>query len=372
MAQRRAVANRWRRRPADVPPRYQRGTSGEFTGSHSAASLATTTPPLPSPTVSELSTALPVPHRDRPFRFTLQASHLDRPEDLIPLARKAEDVGIDVLTVADHLDDQVAPIAALMAVADATTTLRVGSLVFSNDYRHPAVLAKEAATIDRLSGGRLEFGLGAGWMTTDYTATGITLDTPSVRIDRLDEALGIITALWSGEPVTHHGRHYDIDGLVGCPLPAQHPGPPIVIGGGGPKLLEVAGRRADIINLNPSLPAGVIDHRAGPTATPESTDEKIGWIRHAAGDRFDQIELGVRIHLAIVTDSRQEMFDALAGGFGMSADQAAGSPHALCGTIDQIADDLEARRERFGITSIGLSASSLDDLAPLISRLAGT
>jgi len=297
---------------------------------------------------------------------------MERPEDLIPLARKAEDIGVSVLTVADHLDDQLAPIAALMAAADATTTLRVGTLVFANDYRHPAVLAREAATIDRLSGGRLEFGLGAGWMTSDYTSAGIPLEAPSVRIDRLEEALEVISALWSGEPVEHHGRHYDISGLVGCPLPAQVPGPPIVIGGGGRKVLEVAGRRADVVNLNPSLPAGVIDDRAGPTATPEATEAKIGWIRDAAGERFADIEIGTRIHLAIVTDDRQEMFDALAGGFGMTPEQAAGSPHALCGTIDQIAEDLEERRERYGISAIGLSASALDDLAPLIGRLAGT
>ena len=313
-----------------------------------------------------------IPRVARPFRFTVQASHMARPEDLVPLARRAEDVGVSVLTVADHLDDQLAPIAALMAAADATTTLRVGTLVFANDYRHPALLAKEAATVDRLSGGRLEFGLGAGWMTTDYTATGIPLDPPSVRIARLEEALEVIRALWSGEPVEHHGRFYDISGLVGTPSPAQQPHPPIVIGGGGRKVLEVAGRHADVINLNPSLPAGVIDDRAGPSATPEATEQKIGWIRAAAGDRFDGIELGARIHLAIVTNDRQEMFDALAGGFGMTAEQAAGSPHALCGTLDQIADDLEERRERFGISAVGLSASSLDELAPLISRLAGT
>lgn len=297
---------------------------------------------------------------------------MERPEDLIPLARRAEDVGVSVLTVADHLDDQLAPIAALMAAADATTELRVGTLVFANDYRHPAVLAKEAATIDRLSGGRLEFGLGAGWMTTDYESTGIPLDPASVRIERLEEALQVITALWSGEPVEHHGRFYDVTGLTGSPLPAQRPHPPIVIGGGGRKVLEVAGRRADIVNLNPALAAGVIDHRAGPSATPEATERKIGWIRDAAGDRFADIELGTRIHLAIVTDDRRGTFDALAGGFGMTAEQAAGSPHALCGTLDEMAEDLEARRDRYGISTIGLSASSLDDLAPLITRLAGT
>ena len=309
---------------------------------------------------------------DRKFRFGVQASGATSGAEWRDFARKVEDLGYGALTVSDHFDDQYAITPALMAAADATTTLRVGTLVFANDYRHPAVLAREAATIDRLSGGRLEFGLGAGWMATDYAATGIALDPPSIRIARLEEALEVITELWSGEPVDHHGPYYDIAGLVGTPLPAQRPHPPIVIGGGGRKVLEVAGRRADVVNLNPSLTAGVIDHRAGPSATPEATERKIGWIRDAAGERFGSIELGTRIHLAIVTDDRQATFDALAGGFGMTPEQAAGSPHALCGTVEEIVEDLLARRERFGISSIGLSASSLDDMAPVIARLAGT
>ncbi|MFZ4519676.1 MAG: TIGR03621 family F420-dependent LLM class oxidoreductase [Microthrixaceae bacterium] len=308
----------------------------------------------------------------RPFRFTIQASHLGGPEELVPLARRAEDVGVAVLTVADHLDDELAPVAALMAAADATTELRVGSLVFANDYRHPALLAKEAATIDRLSGGRLEFGLGAGWMATDYESAGIPLDTPSVRIARMEEAMTVIRALWSGEPVQHHGEHYRIDGLVGRPLPAQRPHPPVVIGGGGRKVLEVAGRHADVIHLNPDLRAGVIDARAGATATEEATLRKIGWVRDAAGERFDGLELGARIHLAIVTDERDAVYDAMASGFGLTPEEARRSPHALCGTLDEIADDLVERRERLGISAIGLSASSLEEMAPLISRLAGT
>ncbi len=294
------------------------------------------------------------------------------PEELIPLARRAEDVGVAVLTVADHLDDELAPLAALMAAADATTELRVGSLVFANDYRHPALLAKEAATIDRLSGGRLEFGLGAGWMATDYEGAGIALDRPSVRIARMEEAITVIRALWSGDPVDHHGEHYRISNLVGRPLPAQRPHPPIVIGGGGRKVLEVAGRQADVIHLNPDLRAGVIDARAGATATEEATLRKIGWVRDAAGSRFDRLELGTRIHLAIVTDERDAVYDAMASGFGLTPEEARRSPHALCGTLDQIADDLVERRERLGVSAIGLSASSLEEMAPLISRLAGT
>ncbi len=314
----------------------------------------------------------PDSQRTRPFRFCVQASHMESPEELRPLARKAEDLGVAVLTVADHLDDQLSPLVALMAAADATTDLRVGSLVFSNDYRHPAMLAKEAATVDRLSGGRLELGLGAGWMLEDYRTTGIPLDTPSVRIERLDESLGIIRSLWAGGEVHHKGTHYTIDGLASAPLPLQRPGPPIWVGGGGRKVLEVAARHADVVHLNPSLRAGVIDHRAGPSSTEAATDAKLGWVRAVAGDRFGDIELGVRIHLAIVTDERDELFAAMAGGFGLTPEEARGTPHALCGTTDQIAHDLVERRDRFGISNIGISASALDDLAPVIAKLAGT
>ena len=308
--------------------------------------------------------------RPRPFRFTVQASRLPHPDALVPLARKAEDLGVSVLTVADHLDDQLAPIAALMAVADATTTLRVGSLVFANDYRHPVVLAKEAATIDVLSGGRLEFGLGAGWMAHDYHSAGIPMDRPGIRIERLDEALSVILAMWSDGPVEFEGRHYRLHDLEGQPKPLQQPHPPIVIGGGGPRVLALAGRRADIVGLNPALAAGVIDEHAGPSATAEATEEKIRVIREAAGDRFERIELQTRIHLAIVTDDRQTMCDLFAEGFGLTPEQARHSPHALCGTVDQIVEDLVERRERFGISTIGLSASALDDMAPVIERLA--
>lgn len=297
---------------------------------------------------------------------------MDSPEALRPLARKAEDLGVAVLTVADHLDDQLAPVAALMAAADATTTLRVGSLVFANDYRHPAVLAKEAATVDRLSGGRLEFGLGAGWMASDYASAGIPMDPPVERIARLEEALRIIRGLWSGVPFDFAGEHYRIEGLEGRPTPAQDPHPPIVIGGGGRKVLEVAGRHADVVHLNPNLRAGVIDARAGSSATEEATRRKLAWVRDAAGDRFDGLEIGVRIHLAIVTDDRDGFYEALAGGFGLTAAEARRSPHALCGSVEEIVEDLLERREVLGISNIGISASSLDDLAPVIGRLAGT
>lgn len=308
-----------------------------------------------------------------PFRFGVQCS---TPPDLTAgawrdLARKVEDLGYHRLTVSDHLDDQLAPVAALMAAADATSTLRVGALVFCNDYRHPAVLAKEAATLDILSEGRFELGLGAGWMTDDYAKAGIPMDPPGVRIARLEEAIEVVTALFGGEPVHHEGEHYRIDGLVGSPRPVQTP-LPLLIGGGGRKVLELAGRHATIVGLNPKLPNGRIDASAGSDGSAEQTLRKIGWVREAAGDRFDQIELHTRIHLALVSDQRQRMAETLGAGFGLSPEDALASPHALCGTVDQIVDDLLERRERFGIASIGLSLDALDAMAPVVARLAGS
>ncbi|MEZ5139127.1 MAG: TIGR03621 family F420-dependent LLM class oxidoreductase [Acidimicrobiales bacterium] len=306
-----------------------------------------------------------------PFRFGIQCSS---PPDITArrwrdLARKVEDLGCHRLTVSDHLDDQLSPVAALMAAADATTTLRVGALVFCNDYRHPAVLAKEAATLDILSEGRFELGLGAGWMTSDYEAAGIEMDPPSVRIARLEEAIHVVRGLLSEGPCTFEGEHYAIRGLSGSPKPVQEP-LPLLVGGGGRKVLELAGRHADIVGLNPALPHGVIDASAGPDATAAATDRKIGWVRDAAGERFEHIELHTRIHLAIVTDDREGTAEALAPALGLTPSEALASPHALCGTVEQIADDLVARRERFGIASIGLSLDALDAMAPVIARLA--
>ena len=177
-----------------------------------------------------------------PFRFGIQCSS---PPDITAaswraLARKVEDLGYHRLTVSDHLDDQLSPVAALMAAADATSTLRIGALVFCNDYRHPAVLAKEAATLDILSEGRFELGMGAGWMTSDYEAAGIAMDRPSVRIARLEEAIEVVRGLLSEGPCSFEGEHYRIDGLSGSPKPIQQP-LPLLVGGGGRKVLERMG-----------------------------------------------------------------------------------------------------------------------------------
>jgi len=311
-----------------------------------------------------------VPHH--PFRFGLQASNAVDRRSWVELARKVEDLGYATLTVADHLDDQLATTPALMAAADATTTLRVGALVWCNDYHHPVMLAKEMATLDLLSEGRLELGLGAGWQTTDYKMAGIDLDPPSVRIDRLAESVQVITALLAGEPVTFEGEHYTVRAMVGTPAATQRPHPPLLIGGGGKRMLTVAAQHADIVGLNIDLRSGRIDATAGPTATDEATDQKLGWIREAAGDRFGDLEIQVRVHLAMITDDVPGLAEAVAPSLGLTPAQSMASPHALAGTVDEIVERCQERRERFGISYIGLSADAVDAMAPVVARLAGT
>jgi probable F420-dependent oxidoreductase len=305
------------------------------------------------------------------FRFGLQCKGPADGTGWAELARKAEDLGWSVLTVADHFDDGMAPIPALVAAADATTAIRLGTMVLANDYRHPVVVAKEAATVDLLSGGRFELGIGAGWTTKDYEETGFALDRPGIRIARLAEAVEVIRGLWSDGPLTFAGDHYRIAGLDGLPKPTQPTGPPIVIGGGGERILRLAARQADVIGLNVNLAAGVIDERAFPDGVPDVTDRKLGWIRESAGDRFDHLELQVRVHLAMVTDDRAGVIDELSPAFGLTPAEAAETPHALIGSVDEICDQLIERRERWGISYLGMSGDQLLPFAPIVARLAG-
>jgi len=307
-----------------------------------------------------------------PFRFGIQCK---QPADSIgwpALARKAEDLGWSTLTVADHFNDQLAPMPALMAAAAATTSLRVGTMVLANDYRHPVVLAKEAATLDVLTAGRFELGIGAGWMTTDYEMAGISLDRPGLRIDRLEESLRVLRGLWGAGPFSFDGDHYKIRDLDGQPAPLTVGGPPIVIGGGGERMLRLAAREADVIALNVNLRAGVMDERAFPDGAPDATDRKIGWLRETAGDRFGDLELQVRVHLAMVTDDRQRVIEELAPAFGLAREEAGDTPHALIGSVEEICDQIVERRERWGISYLGLSGDQLDAFAPVVARLAGT
>jgi probable F420-dependent oxidoreductase len=308
----------------------------------------------------------------RPFRFGIQCKGPADQAGWATHARKVEDLGWSVLTVADHFDEGMAPIPALVSAADATSTLTVGTMVLANDYRHPVVVAKEAATLDVLSAGRFELGLGAGWTTTDYEQAGFALDRPGIRIARLGEAIDIVRGLWADGPLTFAGDHYRIAGMDGLPKPASPSGPRIVVGGGGERLLRLAAANADVVGINVNLAAGVIDERAFPDGVPAATDRKLGWIREAAGDRFDQLELQSRIHLAMVTDDRAGILAELSPAFGLSPEDAAETPHALIGTVDEICDQLVERRERWGISYVTLSGDQLDAFSPVVARLAGS
>ncbi len=315
-----------------------------------------------------------MPHPRR-FRFAAQLS--TAPErtgrSWAEQARKVEDLGFSTLLMPDHFGDQLAPVPALMAAADATTTLKVGALVFDNDYRHPLILAKEAATLDLLSDGRLELGLGAGWMRSDYDESGIAYDPPAVRVDRFEEGVAVISGLLESDgPFSFSGPHYTVSAHTGTPRPAQRPRPPIIIGGGGRRVLGIAGRRAEIVSINVDLRSGTAGPEAASNATPEATRRKIGWVREAAGERFDEIELNTLIGFVMVTDDRQSVVDAMAPALGIEPDDALHIPLALIGTLDEMADELEWRRRENGISYFSVESDAWETLAPVVARLAGT
>ncbi len=291
-------------------------------------------------------------------------------DEIIETAKRAEELGFHSVTVPDHLDDQPAPLIALTAVAAATSTLRLLPLVLANDYRHPVVLAKEFATLDAFSGGRLEAGLGAGWMNSDYALSGIALDSPGTRIRRLGESVDIISGLLAGNTVELDGEFYSVHGSAGTPAPAQTGGVPIMLAGGKEKMLTLAGEKADIVGINPGLTAGVIDERAGQDATLERTDQKLLWVRDAAGHRFDSIVIQTRIHLAMIADDREAVAAEMAPLLGISAEEALASPHALVGTVEQVVDEVQRWRERWGFSYISINADVMEDFAPVIERLA--
>jgi len=315
-----------------------------------------------------------MPHPRR-FRFAAQLSKAPEgtARSWAEQARKAEDLGYATLLMPDHFGDQLAPTPALVAAADATTTLRVGTLVYDNDYRHPLVLAKEAATVDVLSGGRLELGLGAGWMRSDYEQSGIAYDRPGVRVDRFAEGVEVIAGLLqSDEPFSFAGAHYTVTDHTLLPRPVQRPRPPLILGGGGRRVLTLAARWADVVSINVDLRAGTGGPEAAPNATPAATRQKVAWVKEAAGPRFDDIELNCLIGFAIITGDRQGVVDAMAPSFGLDPADALHVPLALIGTREEMVEELQWRRQEYGISYFSVEADCWEALAPVVARLAGT
>jgi probable F420-dependent oxidoreductase len=306
------------------------------------------------------------------FRFALQAEHAGSPAAWRDLARKAEDLGYSTLYVPDHLGDQWAPMIAVTIAAEATTTLRVGTLVLDNDFRHPVVLAKEAATLDIVTGGRFEFGLGAGWMTTDYEQSGIPMDAPSVRVARLAESLAIMRAMWREGSATFSGEHYRVTEAAGTPVPVTPGGPPLVIGGGSRRVLTLAGEYADIVSIVPSLQAGHIGPEMAAEAVAEKYIDRVRWAREAAGSRADDLELQCWTAAVQVVPNASEVIATLAPLFDLTPDQLRAAPLALIGTAGEIVEQLRARRDEFGFTYIVVHEAEMEALAPVIAELAGT
>lgn len=309
-----------------------------------------------------------------PFRFAAQLSV--SPDRTGPgwaeQARKAEDLGYSTLFMPDHFGDQLAPVPALMAAADATTSLRIGALVHDNDYKHPLVLAKELATLDVLSGGRLEVGLGAGWMISDYEQSGISYDPPKVRVDRFEEGIAIIKGLLETDGAfSFEGAHYNVTEHHLLPRPVQSPRPPVIIGGGARRVLGIAGREAEIVSINVNLRDGTGGPEVAVNATPAKTYEKIAWVRGAAGDRFDAIELNCLVGFVMETDDRKSIVDSMAPAFGIDPADALHIPVALIGTVQEMEEELHWRRENYGISYISFESSSWEALGGLVGRLAG-
>ena len=309
-----------------------------------------------------------------PFRFGVEMKTPLPGLTWAQSARRLEELGFSTLVVPDHFDDQYAVGPALAAAAAATTTLRLGALVYGNDYRHPVMVAKEVATLDVLSGGRMDLGLGAGWKRVDYEEAGLPYDRPGVRIDRMVESLQIIKGLLADGPVTFEGEHYTIRGLEGLPKPVQSP-VPVVIGGGGRRMLTLAARHADIVGVNANLRSGEIGLDAINDVMPDRFDTKLEWVRDAAGDRFDQLELNLLVASMQITGGGKatiEAVEATGAMFGMPSGTVADVPMLLIGSPPEIADTLRRRRERWGFSYMVVQGDSdLAAFAAVISELDG-
>ncbi len=316
-------------------------------------------PTLPSPHPGEGDLRGKILMAGRPFRFGVVAAQARSGDEWAEKARRIESIGYSTLLMPDGLQYTLAPLPALTAAAMATRTLRVGTYVLANDYRNPVQLAKDAATVDLLSGGRFELGIGVGRpdAADDNRALGIPFDSGAVRVARLAESLALLKVLLSGQPATATGQHYAAVNAQISPRPVQQPQPPILVAGSKRRLLELAAREADIIALG--IP---------PAETGAGVAERIGWIRDAAGSRFDQLELNLNL-MAV----GQQVPRYIASQMGLTAESLArsGAVAALTGTTDEMVEALQRRREKFGISYIAVGDELMEGLAPVVERLAG-
>jgi probable F420-dependent oxidoreductase len=316
----------------------------------------------------------------RPFRFIATMPRLDQPAGAWRDAvRRIEESGFSTVSVSDHFTKGwvMEPTVAMMAAADVTRRLRILSLVLGNDYRHPVLLHKAMATIDVLSQGRLEVGIGAGWMVSDYEAAGIAYDPPGIRVERLAESVRILKGLFGPSAVTFVGNHYHIRALDGLPKPVQEPHPPLLIGGGGRRMLSLAASEADIVGLHANLRQGALTQAAVADLSAERVEEKLRWMREAAtaaGRSMDTIELQLSLYICRITNARstaQASVSSFAAHLHTNPALLEQSPAVLCGSLQQCVETLQERRERYGFSYVNLGGD-VEATAPLVARLAGT
>jgi probable F420-dependent oxidoreductase len=310
-------------------------------------------------------------NRARPFRFAASVHEVQGGQQWRAFSRRVEELGYSTLVMADHLGEQLSPMPALAATAEATTRLRVGTLVTCNDFRHPVVHAKEVATLDVLSDGRGEWGMGAGWVPSEFEAAGIAFDAPGTRVERLQESVALMKQLFADGPVTFRGTHYTVSSLDGQPKPVQRPHPPLMIGGQGPRMLAFAAREADIVSVAPSIAARHVGATPPSETVEAAMDRQVEEIEVAAGDRFDEIELNAVLFPVAVTDSPEESAAAWSEHLGYDPDEVLRSPHVGAGTVEQLCNALVERRERWGISYWSVPSAAVDAFAPVVARLAG-
>ena len=306
----------------------------------------------------------------RPFRFGAKAVKATSAKEWTDLVRRAEDLGYASFHMDDHFGNQLAPVPALMAAADATSKILIGPHVAGVDFRNPVLFAKECATIDLLSEGRFTLGIGAGWSNKDYASAGIKQDSAGMRIDRLGEAVSVMKGLWGEGPFSFDGEHYQVAEVDGAPKPFSKI--PVMIGGGGPKILALAAEKADIVGINPKIVGRSINPRSMATTAAETMDEKVAWVREAAGDRFDDLELQLQVFVTVVTDQPQEAAEKVSPIFGLPPEVILAAPFYQIGSIEQITEDIQAIRERWGISYILFQNDGTAPMAPVVAKLSGT
>jgi probable F420-dependent oxidoreductase len=308
----------------------------------------------------------------KPFRFGINARDAGSRAEWQDKARRVEDLGYSALMVPDHLAAMLAPIPAALSAAAATKSLRVGTNVLNNDFRHPVLVAREAATTDLLTDGRFELGLGAGHMRSESDQAGLPFERGRVRVERLAEAVTIIKGLLAGTEVTFAGQHYRVTGHTIHPRPVQRPHPPIIIGGNGPRLLTLAAKEADIVGFT-----GITFARGGTELDLSAwrtgvTDERVRLVREAAGARVDGLELSALIQRVVVTDRRRQAAEELQKNWRqLSIEEILEAPFVLIGTVDEMVEALLARRDRWGISHFVTFEQYLETLTPVLARLAG-